>query len=273
MRSGRWAAVVGGSLCLFFPGALLAQAPSAAPPPATASSAKVPPLPANAAELFALLSQRHYTELSQLFRNTNKFEEIMLNMNWQNSMMLLGASAFINFSYIANLDRISTALGEVRGVEPRKTAAMTWLYTYELILIDGVKCKDGSAPGHRKDQLLTTFPTVVKSIRTFSDEEIDTIVKTALKMESFTAPRRTDDDFLCRGGLAEMQAALAKYGNEATREVPTPQGGLGKTMEIRADPDYKPEFLDRMTYEPKQAEFRASMPEILSKFVSDVRKE
>jgi len=55
--------------------------------------------------------------------------------------------------------------------------------------------------------------------------------------------------------------------------VPTPQGGLGKTMEIRADPDYKPEFLDRMTYEPKQAEFRASMPEILSKFVSDVRKK
>jgi len=50
-----------------------------------------------------------------------------------------------------------------------------------------------------------------------------------------------------------MQAALAKYGNEATREVPTPQGGLGKTMEIRADP--------------------ASMPEILSKFVSDVRKK
>ena len=70
-----------------------------------------------------------------------------------------------------------------------------------------------------------------------------------------------------------MQAALAKYGNEATREVPTPQGGLGKTMEIRTDPDYKPEFLDRMTYEPKQAEFRASMPEILSKFVSDVRKK
>jgi hypothetical protein len=261
--------IVSGSLCLIFsPRALHAQAPS----PATVSPAK-DPLPPNAAELGALLSQRNYTELGHLFRNTNKLDEIWLNMNWQKSMVLWGASAFMNFAYIADLDRVSTALGEARGVETRKMAAMIWLYTYELILIDGAKCKDVSAPGHRKDQLLTTFPNVVKSIQTFSDDEIDAITKTSLKIEGFTARRRADDDFLCRGGLAETQAALAKYGNEAMREVPTPLGGLGKTMEIRTDLDYKPEFVGKETWDPKQAEVRAAMPEILSKFVLGVRKK
>jgi hypothetical protein len=273
VRLGRWVGVVSGSLCLILCStALLAEAPSPTPPPATASPTRLP-FPANAAELEALLSQKNYPELGQIFRNTNKIDEVVLNINWQRSKVLSGASAFMNFAYIADLDRIGTALGDVRGVEPKKMAAMILLYTYELILIDGVKCKDVSAPGHRKDQLLTNFPNVVKSIPTFSDEDLDTIIKTAIKIESFTAPRRADDDFLCRGGLAETQAALAKYGNEASREVPTPPGRLGKTMEIRTDPDYKPEFVGKETWEPKQAEFRASMPEILSKLVSGVRKK
>jgi len=268
MKLGWWTAVVRRSLLLMiFPSVLLAQAPS----PATVSPGKEP-LPSNVAELETLLSQRNYTQLGQLFKNTNKFDEIMLNMNWQKSMVLSGASTFMNFAYIADLDRISTALGEARGLETRKMAVMIWLYAYERIFIDGVKCKDVSAPEHRKVQLLTGFPNVVKSISTFSDDDVDSITKTSLKIEGFTAQRRADDDFLGREGLVETQAALAKYGNEPLREVPTPEGGLGKTMELRADPDYKPEFVDKETWEPKQAEFRAAMPGILSKFVSDIRK-
>jgi hypothetical protein len=273
VRLGPWLRAVCALLCLIFClKALLAQALSVAPPPATASPAKLP-LPANAVELDALLSQKNYLKLGQIFKNTNGFDEVVMNMTWQRSKFLAGATAFINFSYIANLDRVSTALGDVRGAEMKKTAILMLLYTYEVILIDGTKCKDVSAPAHRKDQLLMTFPNVAKSIAAISDADMDTLVKRAIKWEGLTAPRRADDDFLCRNGLVEMQAAMTKYGKDATREVPTPPGGVGKTMEVKTDPDYKPEFLGTEVWSPKQAELRASMPDILSKLVSGVRKQ
>ena len=269
MKFDRWVGIVGASLGLTLcPAALRAQAPSS---PATVSRAELP-LPANVAELEALLSQKNYLGLRDVFK-TNKPNEIVLNMNWQKTKMMAGATAFVNFAYLKDLDRLGTALGEVHGAELKKMAAMVLLYTYELILIDGAKCKDVSAPVHRKDQILLNFPDVTKSMRTFSDGDIDTIVKTALKIEQFTAPKRANDDFLCRNGLAEMTATLKKYGKDATRQVPTPPGHIGTTEEVRNDPDYKPELVGKEIWAPKQAEFRASMPDILTKLVAAVRNK
>jgi hypothetical protein len=155
----------------------------------------------------------------------------------------------------------------------KKTAALMLLYTYELILIDGTKCKDVSAPSYRTDQILTTFPNIVKAFAAFSDVEINDILKIAIQFEHITAPRRADDDFLCRDGLAEMQASLSKYGEQATTVVPTPPGHIGITQEIRKDPDYKPEFVSKDIWEPKQVERRASMPDTLAKLVSAIRKK
>jgi hypothetical protein len=267
----RWLRVVGGSLCLvFWSKAVLAQAPQAAPPSATASPAK--PLPANAAELDTLLSQRNYAKLNQIF-STDKFDEAVLNMNWQQARLFAGRTAFLAFAYIVSLNRVSTALGDVRGAETKKMAILILLYTYELILIDGQRCKDVSAPGHRKDQLLTGFPNFRKTIPTLSDEDMDQLLKFAVEMEGLTAPKRMDDDYLCRGGLTEIQAGLKKYGDNATREVPTPPGGIGKTMETKTDPDFKPEFLGKEAWSPQQAELRAKMPDILKNLVSGVRKK
>ena len=106
-----WLRVVSGSLCFICSTAVLAQAPPAKP------------LPSNAAELDTLLSQRDYARLSQIFRDANKFEEIVLNMNWQQTRLFSGGTAFLTFPYIANLDLVSTSLGDVRGAEMMKTAA------------------------------------------------------------------------------------------------------------------------------------------------------
>jgi hypothetical protein len=266
----RWLRVVSGLLCLVFcPTTLLAQVPSPAAPPVAAAPAK-PALPANAAELDALLSQRNYVKLNQIF-NTDKFDEATLNMNWQQARLPVGGT-FVALAFIVSLDRIGTAAGDVRGAEVKKTAIMLLLYTYQLILIDGQRCKDVSAPGHRNDQLLTGFPNFKKSIPALSDEEMDKLTKMAIQMEGLTAPRR-DDDYLCRGGMTEIQSGLAKYGDNATREVPTPPGGIGKTMEIKTDPDFKPEFLGKEVWSPKQAELRAKMPDILKNLVSGLRKK
>jgi hypothetical protein len=266
-----WLRVVSGSLCLvFWSKPVLAQAPQAAPPSATASPAK--PLPANAAELDALLSQRDYAKLNQIF-STDKFDEAVLNMNWQQARLFAGRTSFLAFAYILSLNRVSTALGDVRGAESKKMAILILLYTYELTLIDGQRCKDVSAPGHRKDQLLTGFPNFKKSIPTLSDEDMDQLLKFAVEMEGLIAPRRTNDDYLCRGGMTEINAALTKYGDNGLREVPTPPGWIGKTMEMKIDPDFKPEFLGKEVWLPKQAELRAKLPDILKNLVAGVRKK
>jgi hypothetical protein len=264
----RWLRVVSGSFCLVCCSTAV-QAQAAKPPPATASSAKA--LPANAAELDKLLSQREYAKLNQIF-STDKFDDAVLNMNWQQARLPVGGT-FLSIAFMASLDRVSTALGDVRGAETRKTAILLLLYTYELILIDGQRCKDVSAPGHRKDQLLMGFPNFRKSIPALSDEDMDKLLKMAIQMEGLTAPMRNDDDYLCRGGLTEIQAGLKKYGDNSLREVPTPPGGLGKTMEVKTDPDFKPEFLAKDIWLPKQAEFRAKMPDILKNLVSGLRKK
>ena len=142
------------------------------------------------------------------------------------------------------------------------------MYTYALILVDGIKCKDVSAPENRKGQLATVFPRVVQFMRSMSATEMTGVVNVAIRMEANTFAARADDDFLCRDGLAAMQAGLARFGDKATREVPTPPGGLGKTKEIMADPDYKPEFLPKSIWEPKQKEIRAGLPDALAKLTA-----
>lgn len=273
MGLARWLRVVGGSLCLVCCSkAVLAQAPAAAPPPVTAAAAKTT-FPANAAELDTLLSQRNYAKLSQIFRDTKKYEDVVLNMNWQQVRLFTGGTAFLAFPYIADLDRVGSALWDARGADMKKTAIIIFLYAYELTLIDGQRCKDVSAPAHRKDQLITGYPNLRKSIAALSDEEMDEVLKTAVKMEGISASRRTDDDYLCRGGMKEVNAALTKYGDSATREIPTPPGGVGKSMALKMDPDFKPEFLTKEVWLPKQAELRPQLPEILSNLVSGVRKK
>ena len=140
MKLLQWIGVASATLGIMLcPAAPRAQAP----PPVEVAPAQ-PPLPANAAELDGLLAQKNYAALGNVFKTKNP-SEVMLNMNWQKTKMMAGASTFVNFAYIMDLDRLSTALGDVRGAELKKTAAMMLLYTYELILIDGAKCKDVSA--------------------------------------------------------------------------------------------------------------------------------
>lgn len=225
-------------------------------------------MPPNAAELDALLAQKDYLKLGTILKSAKTADEVLQYMNWQQRKLLSGASAFINFAYIFDLDRVGHSLTDHRALELKKTSAVIWLYAFTLILVDGVKCKDVSAPENRKNQLLTVFPRVVQFMRAIPATELEGLVNIAIKMEVNTASMRVDDDFLCRDGLAAMQAGIAKFGDKATREVPTPPGGVGTTKEIMADPDYKPEFLPKDVWEPKQKEMRAGMLAILAKLTS-----
>ena len=48
--------------------------------------------------------------------------------------------------------------------DPRVTAGFMILYAYALILVDGMKCADNSAPGHRLDQVFEIDAPILKFI-------------------------------------------------------------------------------------------------------------
>ena len=91
------------------------------------------------------------------------------------------------------------------------------------------------------------------------------LVDLALRMEQGTAPKRKDDDSLCRDGMAQMSAALAS--GAKPKEVPTPQGQVGRSFEVPSLPDYVPKLLASEKYGPLQQQARASMRKRLMEIV------
>ena len=160
-------------------------------------------------------------------------------------------------------------IGEAQKVDDpnkdlRLTAGLITLYTYELIAIDGAKCADHSAPSHRVDQLLMNNAPALAYLKAQPQEFKDKVVDLAIAMEKKTAPLRKLDDLLCRSGLEEMQAGIAAG---KTREVPTPPGQVGKTVEVDPPADFAPRLLTPQSYLPDQERARANMKAILFKLI------
>jgi hypothetical protein len=142
----------------------------------------------------------------------------------------------------------------------------------ELIQVDGVKCQDQSAPGHRLDQLIFGFRPIFQYAATLPDQERVSIIRAVLKLEQVTLPLRRDDEFLCRGGMSDMAAALKRQGDKPLPKSPPQPGQIGESVEVPADPDYRPQFVAKDVWLPKQEAMRAKMPERLAQILETAKK-
>ncbi len=70
------------------------------------------------------------------------------------------------------------------------------LYAYELIQIDGAKCEDRSAPGHRLDQLIAGRADALRYMKSLPSEVKQKIVDAAITLEKLTSPGRKDDEVI-----------------------------------------------------------------------------
>src|SRR5258708_27165133 len=101
------------------------------------------------------------------------------------------------------------------------TAGMITLYTFEIIVIDGAKCEDKSAPGHRLEQLLIARRETLAYLKQQPQEWKAKVVDIAIALENKTANLRTEDDLICRGGLEQYRVGLERG---TQREVPNAGG-------------------------------------------------
>ena len=230
-------------------------------PPAAASSADLP----SDQDLDALLLAKKWNDLGSALSRAKIPESVARKLDWLQSRLEVGGGSLLGFIYAKDLWDI----GEAQKVNDpnqdlRLTAGLITLYTYELIAIDGAKCADHSAPGHRVDQLLMNNAPGLAYLKAQPQALKDKIVDLAIAMEKRTAPLRKLDDLLCRSGLEEMQAGLAAG---KTREVPTPPGQVGKTVEVEPPADFAPRLLTPQSYLPDQERARANMKATLLKLI------
>jgi hypothetical protein len=187
-------------------------------------------------------------------------------MDWLHRKIDAGGGFFLGFMYARDL----WLLGSAQKIEDpakdlRATAGLIVLYTYELIIIDGAKCGDSTAPENRLSQLFRTYAPTFAYMKTKPPELKASIVAIAIALEKKTAPLRKDDDLVCRDGFEQMKAGIAA-GKE--KEVSNTGGYYGRTVAVGAPPGYKPRFLAAETYKPIQEKARSEMTTSLLKLVN-----
>jgi hypothetical protein len=217
---------------------------------------EVAPLPSDE-QLDALLAARNWDGLVTAFEGVRSDESLMRALDWLDARINSGGGSLLGFLYT----RLLWDLGSAQNVndpdkDPRLRAALMVLYTLQLIIIDGTKCADQSAPGHRIDQLLADYGPVIRYLKTKRAKFKAKVVDAAIALEKHTAPLRKDDDLLCRGGLEEMMAGIEAGG---TKQVPTPPDQIGTTVLVDPPPDYTPKFVAPETYKPMQEKARSEI--------------
>jgi hypothetical protein len=232
-----------------------AQAPDAGrtPPPG--------PSKAIAQQLNGLLVAKDYAKLTDALNRTPPLDR----MAWLQSRLHAGESAFVGYALLRDL----WSVAQLKRFKDADTAmGVVALYVYQLILIDGAMCADASAPGHRHVQFLTTYRPIFQSLKALPAEEKSKIIRLSLEAERRTRLSRSfrkGDDFLCRGGMDEMTAALERFprgvtaGELAEKYGKKSKSGVGIDVELPPAKAYVPKFLPYEAYAPAQSKLRLSM--------------
>jgi hypothetical protein len=215
-------------------------------------------LPSNE-QLDALVAAKKWNELSDALAEVTDADQFARKLDWLKAKVDAGGGLPLVLAYTQGLwDAGQSNSSANPSADPDKdlrvTAAFMLLYTYALIAVDGVKCEDQSAPGHRLDQVLEMDVPVLKFLKARPRKLKDKLIAGAINYEKFTAPLRKDDDVMCRGGLHEIMAGL-EHGT--THEEPTTTGQAGQSIAVQAPPDYAPQFLAPKAYQPLQVKARS----------------
>jgi hypothetical protein len=224
----------------------------------------IQPMPSGA-ELDALWTARKWNDLGAALSHPDSAASFTRSMDWLHTRLDAGGGLLLGLLYARDL----WLVGESQNVtdpakDLRMTAAMITLYTYEIIVIDGAKCEDKSAPGHRVEQLLTARRETLAYLRQQPPEWKTNVINIAIAYEKKTAPLRREDDLICRGGLEEIRAGLEKG---TQHEVPNTDGHYGKTVDVRPPSDWMPKFVAPSAYQPLQEKARTDMRATLLRLV------
>lgn len=218
-------------------------------------------MPPDAANLDHMYGTGDLMALGHRITSENSAMGLVLDLNWERARLFSGAGFIVALYYFQDLWRSSSNAPGLKD-----TSAAMFLYALDLILVDGVKCSDQSAPGHRLDQLFgAPHADILKYLQDASPSMRQKYIDLSVKLEGATARLRQDDIVLCSGGMAQMDANIQALGD---RPVPSAPGVPGKSFVVPNAPGYQPGFVDAAISGPKQLAARQALADNLAKLFS-----
>jgi hypothetical protein len=232
------------------------DAPTAPTVPATPQIA-ANPMPARRAELDKAAAQPDFPAILAIFAAVKTADDVNRNMDWEELQVVQGGSVFYSFHYLDDLWLMGTKVpNESTAAQLKRFAGVVALYALQEIEIDGVRCADPSAPGHRLDQLTPGRGAVWQYVMGLPEVTRRDLAVEAIKLEARTAKLRRDDPVLCSGGAANMAQALA-----GDNTLLSAQSGGQRDVHVAPVATY----VDPAVSAPKQAQTRAGMPMFLAR--------
>jgi hypothetical protein len=221
------------------------------------------PLPPNT-ELDALAAAKKWNELGAVLMPVGTAADLHRKLDWLKAQVDSGGGFYLTFVYARSLWEVGNMIKVTGPNDPRLTAGLMTLYAIELVMIDGAKCKDRTAPDNRLYQMRTQQAATLEYLRGQSPEMKSNIVAIALSMEKKMAPLRGDDDLICMGGLETYKVSAERGKME---EQPKAPGYVGRRIAATPPPDWKPELVGPEVYRPLQDKARSGMRDFLLKLV------
>src|SRR3954452_14620146 len=226
-----------------------AQTPAASPTPAFPSDA----------ELDALLLARNWNALIPALGLARTIDDYAREFRWLKARMEAGGSFVLALLFARNLWIGGNAAKiDDPAKDWRVTAGMISLYAFQVIVIDGTRCEDRSAPGKQVHLLFALQSDALAFPRQLKPELKSRVVDAAIALEKKTASLRENDDLICSEGMGRMRAGLEKG---TPQEVPTPPGQVGKSFVVTPPRDWTPKFVSPGVYGSLQDKERAGMRE------------
>ncbi|HEX9948025.1 MAG TPA: hypothetical protein VGA98_10840 [Allosphingosinicella sp.] len=236
---------------------------AAAPPPAAEGSGR-------AARLSALLGAGDHMALGRMIREPITEADVMTDLDWLKERLFEGRSAWIAMLYAKLLWSLSDSSPPEAADELRQTAVMATLYASAAIAIDGARCGDRSAPASRQDQVMGWEPEIWPFLAKMTPEHRERAIQLAALIEERTRTRRDsagDVEFLCRGGMEEMQYNM-KHGS--MREVAPRPGQIGRQIVVDGDGKYRPSVREEKAWRPEAEAARSGLRARLMQLVAAV---
>jgi hypothetical protein len=241
-------------LVVAFPALVLLSSITSAQAPGT--NAPVPGLPTDG-NLDTLLAARNWNGLADALSRPITSDEFARKLNWLRTRMDNGGGFLLALLYTRDLWFAgNSAKINDPAKDPRITAALVLLYAYEIIVIDGAKCEDRSAPENRINQLLSGQAATLGFLRQQQADLKSKMLDIAIALERKTAPLRREDDLICRDGMDQMRAGLERG---TQQQMPNAPGVVGKRIAVTPPADWTPKFVSPDVYRPMQDKARADM--------------
>jgi hypothetical protein len=222
------------------------------------------PMPENRATLDAALAKNDQSIFNLLMQQKD-VAQVSLDLNWERSRIFEGAGYGVSLAYMYDLWRLATFIdnrGQRAETSPesiKQTAVAFALYNVALLIVDGVRCADPTAPNYNLTNLLQGAQPILAYGRVLSAERQQQAVLIAQQVEQATAPLRRNDPLICDGGVDQFIQALAAGKARTSVAVPAQPGEVGAARVLPDTPTGRERFRDLEVWQPEQQKLREGL--------------